>query len=482
MLRSLNNRFNLNNFVFPLLCAIFVSCGLIDLRPVVVSVEPDKSDSLLPDAHSPVILKFNTEMDKSEAEGMMQISSDLGSVRGDLLWKGDDLYFVPVAGWTAGIRYTLSLLGTIRSVDGRELRIERFVSFYAINKNAPPFLDWHIPADGESTGTGDTVLQFHFTCPMDRLSVESAFTAEGISNKNFEWSGDDLVKVNLLTAQNPWTTYRWNLKDSAKSADGVPIAKAYSGRFITDMDQTLPGVTKVYPVLFSAGSWFPTGAAIETGLGPGQGIAVDFNKAMGENVLRSVRLEPSLTGRTEFLSEKCVVWIFTRDPEPETIYTLTVSSDAKDCEGFKIGSDYKVYFTPDIPFLKINTFSAGVNPDIENFIADNTSLKVRVADGMGELRFSIGFSLPFSAEEKQNTLQRISLSYFFPKSLAPVALQEARWISHDRLFMQWEGLSAGSDDTPHFYKLTIPGGRGGIKSDTGIYMKEDVTIYLEAIR
>jgi len=465
-----------------LLCAIITSCGFVDLRPVGISVEPERTDSILPDAHSPVILKFNTEMEKSEAEGIMQIASDLGTVRGDRFWRDNDLYFVPAAGWTAGIRYTLSLLGTIRSVDGREIKLERFVSFFAINKNEPPFLEWHSPADGESTGTGDVVLEFHFTRPMDRLSVESAVNIEGITNKTFEWADDSSVKVIPVSTLNPWTTYRWNLRDSAKSADGVPAAKAYSGRFITDIDQTLPRVTKVYPVLYADGSWYPTGADIETGLGSGQGIAVEFNKPMGENVLRSVRLDPSLTGRTEFLSEKSVVWIFTRDPEPETIYTLTVSSDARDSEGLKIGSDYKVYFTPDVPFLNVRSFLTSENTDMEIFNMANNSLKVKVDPGTGEFIFSIQFSLPFNEKEKQNTLPRITLGPFFPRTLAPVALQYAEWISNDRLLMRWEGLSAGSNDAPHFYKLTIPGGRGGIKSATGIYMKEDITIYLEAVR
>ena len=465
-----------------LLCAIFVSCGFIDFRPIDLKIEPAITDSLLPDAHSPVILKFNTEMEKSEAEGIIQISSDLGTVRGDRYWKGNDLYFVPVAGWTAGIRYTLSLLGTIRSIDGREIKLEHFISFFAINKNEPPFLKWHNPADGKSTGTGNVVLEFHFTRPMNRLTVESAITIEGIANKFFEWADDKSVKVIPVSSLNPWTTYRWNLRDSAKGADGVPVARAYSGRFITDIDKALPGVTNVYPVLYADGSWYPTGADIETGLGTGQGIAVEFSKPMGENVLRSVRLEPSLTGRTEYLSEKSVVWIFSRDPEPETIYTLTVSSDARDSEGLKIGSDYKVYFTPDIPFLNVSSFLPVGGQAMENFNAENNLLKVKIDSGTGEFFFSILFSLMFSAEEKQNTLPRITLSPFFPRTLAPVALQDADWISNDRLYMRWEGLSAGSSDVPNYYRLTIPGGRGGIKSGMGIYMKEDLIIYLEAVR
>jgi hypothetical protein len=47
--------------------------------------------------------------------------------------------------------------------------------------------------------------------------------------------------------------------------------------------------------------------------------------------------------------------------------------------------------------------------------------------------------------------------------------------------MWWEGLTPGSEE-PHFYKLTIPGGKGGITMTDGTYMKEDFIVYLEAVK
>jgi hypothetical protein len=247
------------------------------------------------------------------------------------------------------------------------------------------------------------------------------------------------------------------------------------------MDQTLPRVVGVFPVLNSDGNWFPTGADIETRLAPGQGIAVEFNKLMGDNVLRSVRFEPSLTGRTELLSEKSIVYIFTKDPEPETTYTMIVSADTKDSEGLKTGVDYKINFTPDIPFLNVLSFFKNSVFEI-NDTSLNTALPVSVKQATGELFFSIGFSLPFSMEEKQNTALKITLVPFFPRTLAPVALKYVNWPSDDSLSMCWESLKAGDDETPHYYKLTIPGGRSGINNGRGMYMKEDIVIYLEAIQ
>ncbi|MDR0444019.1 MAG: Ig-like domain-containing protein [Treponema sp.] len=470
-----------------LLCAISLSltelsCGLFDFRPIGMIIYPDTADSILPYPNSPVKLSFDTEMEKSGTESILQISSDAGVISGDRFWKDNDLYFVPIAGWTAGIRYTMSLLGTVRSVDGRELRIEHFVSFYAMNKNAPPLLTGHYPANGASAGTENVILEFYFSCPMEKISVETGLTVDGFGNKSFEWLADDkTLKLIPDKALSPWTAYRWNLKESAKSRDGVPLPKVFSGQFTTDKDQILPKVNKVFPVLFSDGQWFPTGANIETGLGPGQGIAVEFHKAMGENVLRSLRFEPSLSGRTEILTEKSIVYIFTKDPEPEIMYTLFVSGDTKDSEGLKIGSDYRINFIPDIPHLNILSLRFDNGTIVENFSAANPVI-IPIDPATGELSFSIYFSQPFGDEEKKNSALLVLLAAFFPRTLPPVALQSVHWISNDRLFMTWGGLTAENNDEAHFYKLTIPGGKNGISSGAGIYMKEDATLFLRVIK
>jgi hypothetical protein len=452
----------------------------VDLRPVGLLIEPDKTDSLLEDAFTPVMLKFDTEMEKNDAEGVLQVNSDSGTVNGDRYWVKNDLYFVPVAGWTAGVRYTLSLSGTIRTVDGRELRLERHVSFYAINRNEMPVLERISPKDGASIGTGDFVMEFNFSLPMDRLSVETSLTIDGTGNKIFEWQDDKSLKIYFDKALNPWSQYKWNIKDNAKSIDGVPLARSYSGYFFTDVDKTLPKVEKIYPVLSTDGLWYPTGMELESGLEAGHGIAVEFNKVMGENALRSVRFEPSLSGRIELLSENSIVYIFSRNPEPETNYTLIVSGDTRDSEGLKIGADYRVNFIPNIPFL--NVLSVGIN-DESYFIDDISShnvLQIDIDSVKSEFYFTIRFSLPFNDEDKHNSVYRISLSPFFPGSLPPVALNYVYWVSDDRLSMCWEGLKNGSSEMPNYYKLTIPGGKGGINIDGVMYMKKDITVYLEA--
>ena len=318
---------------------------------------------------------------------------------------------------------------------------------------------------------------------MDRLTVESALTLEGIVNKFYEWSDNNKkLKIKTDKALSPWNFYQWNLKDSAKSIDGVPLVKSYSGLFITDKDHTLPKVTEVYPVLFSEGSWYPTGSDIETGLDSGQGIAVSFNKPMDESTLRSLRFDPSLAGKAEFLSEKSIVFIFTKDPEPETTYTLIISGDAKDNEGLKTGSDFRINFSVNIPFLNLLSFNINNEIDLEIFSESDNVIPITVSPVKGELSVSIRFSLPFKTDEKQEAPQKILLTTFFPRTLSPVALQYVKWISDDRLSMKWEGLTGGDNEISHYYKFTIPGGKGGISLEKGIFLKEDIVFYLEAFK
>jgi hypothetical protein len=482
MLRLLNKLFAI--ILFAVISFSFVSCGFADLRHIEVHIEPEEMDSVLPDQYSPVIIKFNTGMIHNEAEEIVQVFSDLGTIKGDKFWRENELYFLPVSGWTPGIRYTLSLAGTIHSYDGRETRLERYVSFYAVNKNIPPLLEWHSPLNGASAGINNITFEFHFSQSMDRLSAETAIVLEGIGNKNFNWSSDDkMLTVTTDKALTPWLLYRWNIKDTAKSKDGVHLPKTYTGYFTTDLDQVLPYVADIYPVINFNGSWYPTGARIETGLEYGDGIAVSFNKPMGENALKSIRFEPSLTGRTEFLSENSIVYIFTKSPEPETVYSMTILSDTKDSEDLKIGTDYKINFTPNIPYLSVLSFIVvESNTYINDFSIPNKALPVNIDPAEKELSFSIRFSLPFGTEEKQNILQKITLTPFFPKTLSPVALKDIKWISNDRLYMRWEGITVTENANPSFYKILIPGGKNGISSETGIFMKEDMVIYLEAVK
>lgn len=481
-----------------------VSCGFIDLRLIGFSIEPDTPDAVLSSEYGTVNITFNTEMDRQATEGIIKVTSDSGSVDGDVSWAGNTLIFRPVAPWTAGIRYALNASGMVRAADSRELRIEKVVFFYALNKSPVPQLESFAPSDGASVESviGDTgnlsghspVLELRFSCPMDRFSTETAFSIEGMSNKIFDWSDDDTrLRISPEKNLSPWKSYRWTLADSAKSREGVPLAKSLSARFITDADRLLPRVNGVYPAIFTDDMyWQASGETLENGFGASQGIIIEFNKPMADNASNLIRFDPSLAGRAERISETAFVYIPNRDPQPETSYAIIISADAQDSGGMKMGEEFREHFTADIPYLRIISFNVdGTDAAIDLTNADTAksggdlyngeALAVQAdVPGGGALRFTIGFSLPFELEAKQNIPRSISLAPFFPGTLPPIALRFVTWISDRHLRMEWEGLQPGTADELHFYRLAIPGGRGGIDTGNGMYMREDQYIMLEA--
>jgi hypothetical protein len=419
-----------------------------------------------------------------------------GTVEGDLSWKGNTVFFRPVSGWQPGTRYTLTLSGTLYSLDGRELRLDTQVPFYAISRSPAPLLESCYPPEGASVGTapGDhNRMEFFFSLPMDRMSTERALVLEGMGKKKYEWQDDD--RRLLILPENPlspWKIYRWSIGTEAKSRQGVPLAKALSGRFSTDLDNVFPEVTRVYPLINADGRWVFMGGSIENDLGPGQGIGVDFNKPMGENVLGALRFEPSLPGRTERLSPSSIVFIPDRDPVPETFYTLTVSGDTRDEGGLSIGADYSLGFTADILFLRVLSVTVentGGGTETEDGPAADGGADPEAGGGVLRapvngangfvLRLAIRFSLPFDIAARRDAAFRIVLETFFPKNLKPVSLRYVNWPSDDLIHMEWEGLSPGMPDEAHYYRLFIPGGRGGVGSD-GMYLEEDRFFFLEA--
>ncbi|MDR1618989.1 MAG: Ig-like domain-containing protein [Treponema sp.] len=478
------------------LCPLFVlglsafSCGFVDLRPVGVNIFPEKMDTILEDEYSPLSIGFDTGMEKAGAEQMIQVMYGGGTVEGDLSWQGNKLLFRPVSGWLPGTRYTLTLSGTLYSLDGRELRLDTQIPFYAVSRSPAPLLESFYPPEGASVGTapGDhNRLELFFSLPMDRMSTEGALVIEGMGKKKYEWQ-DDGRRLLILPENplSPWKIYRWNIGTGARSRQGVPLARALSARFSTDLDRLFPAVLGVYPLINSGGRWFPTGGTIEKDLGPGQGIGVDFNKPMGEGVLRAVRLEPSLPGRTERLSPSSIVFIPDRDPVPETFYTLTVSGDTRDEGGLSLDADYRIGFVADIPFLRIlsitmeNTDPPGAGGAAGPGTGDGIlRAPVNEANG-GVLRFTIRFSLPFEAAAKLDAGFRISLETFFPKNLDPVSLRYVSWLSDDLIRMEWEGLCPGISGEAHYYRLSVPGGKGGIGTGR-MYLEEDRIFFLEAV-
>jgi hypothetical protein len=485
--------------VLPWLSLILLGCGFADLRPIGIQTIPEGPGEILPDPFSPVVLIFDTEVEKGEAEALLRIGSDSGTVEGDLFWEGNRLSFVPLGAWKPGIRYVLRLSGTLDALDGRTATVTKSIPVCAPAAASRPVLVSFSPAEGASTEVsppGETLLELDFSLPMDRKSTEEELVFDIPGEKIFTWSGEDTkLRVSSGEALAAWTLYRWSLSEKVLGRDGAPLAKTAEGRFITDLDRVFPELVRIMPLARREGDlpdegiwgeWVPLAPNLERGLGSAQALGLEFSKSMnGESLLRSISFEPSLSGRTEQLSSRSFVFVPERDPDPETSYTLKVSGRVLDAGGLSLGEDYSLVFSSDIPYLKLLSLAVDrAESELTEVVHRGCYfLPIDLSKG-GAARFILRFSLPFETEALREGALAIELEPHFPPSLPAVFLRFAGRVKKDRIRMVWEGLEGGSAAEPHYYRLRIPGGRNGLHTGEGSYggsyLREDLIIYFKA--
>ena len=469
-----------------------LSCSFANLNLIGISTVPDGPWTLLADEESPVIIHFDTEMDRRSVEKAIQVYSPNETISGDYRWENTSLFFEPSAPWKPGIRYGLRLAGTVIALDGRELVLSSDIPFYAVSHSFLPYLESFSPLDQSSVGVSEAkILELVFSHPMDSQSTENALRLDIPGKKIFEWTNDKTLTISSDKPLNPWTVYRWSISEKAKSAEGAPLAKEFSGRFISDLDREFISVLRLIPLMKGEaetsvlshalwGTWIPAAINLERGPGPKQGIGVEFNKPIeSDSLRRAFSFTPSLPGRVEILSPVSAVFIPTRDPEPETLYSMRISGSVRDSEGLKMGEDFAASFRADIPFLSIDSVSFGFG---EKKTISGDLLKLKLAPNE-IIHAIIHFSLPFdslSHNARQDAAFRISLRPFFPETLTSLNLRSAKWISSDSIMMEWEGAEAGKEDGKHYYKLVVPGTSNGVHNGLGSYLKEDFILYLEA--
>jgi hypothetical protein len=461
-------------------------CNFINLRPIGFSSYPEAENTILPEAQSVLVVRFDTGMDKGETQKALSVSFSGGTVSGDLTWQGDDLFFTPLEPWLPGVRYTLNLAGTIYALDGRESRVVHHVPFYVLTREAAPYGLSFSPPDGASVGVdppGGAFIRIVFSQPMDRQSTADGFSLDGVNKREFRWSGDDTVmEVHPLDKLNPWTQYHWTLRVKARGRNGVPLGKEISGAFTTDADRLLPAVIEVYPLVKgNAGSglwWIRTGSSMEDGLDSGQAVGVEFNKPMDESVLRNIRFEPSLAGRAEMWTPSVMVFIPDQDPEPQRIYTMYISGGSTDTGGLKMEKDFAFSFSSGVPYLTVLSLDAGQGPQGAE---ENGIYPARTILPEGIVTVTVRFSHALTLQAQADAVLALSMEPYFPRTLRPISLRSARWWSEDTLIIQWEGIEAGSGTEEHYYRLRLPGGRGAIGDGKGSYLKEDLFFFLRGV-
>ena len=460
------------------------SCGLVDLRPVTVTVEPHEANAVLESRDACLTVSFSEEPLRLEAERAFSVESPSGAVEGDFSWNGSSFAWKPVKRWDPGLRYRMTVQGSIGTAGGREARPSINLPFYAVRLSGLPFLDGYWPLDGESTGVrgdGAAVLELRFSEPMDKRSVLDSFSLSPRAGFDMVW--DDAATTATIVPDDqlaPCCIYRWTLVAGARAIDGAPLAREERAAFVTDIDMTAPWVARTYPAVLIHGAWVEAASDLG-GLDAGHSIAVQFSEAVDEqSATQGVRLESGQSGRVSMVSPSLVVYTPDRDWEPGKTHTLIVSTGVKDLSGIGAAREYLERFTPIITFMRV-VGAAAASGETSDDLGGQAMLPVSVGVAPeGLLALTLNFSAGFDAAAKVAASGCIALSSFFPGSLPAPSIRSITWFSDDTVTLEWEGLRRSNLTSDNYYRLVVTGGAGGLTSGTGLHLETDASIFLVA--
>jgi len=336
-----------------LLLGLASSCGLVDLRPVGLSIVPAQAGAVLATTRTALTVSFDAVPDRLAVERSFQVSDPKQAVAGDFLWSDRALSWSPVVPWSPGVRYRLAIHGSIPMTDGREARLAVDVPFYAVRRAGLPTLVSVWPESGASIDvppSGQPFLRLDFSGPMDTLSVDKALVLQPACEAARVWNDDHTgLSLCATVGLSPRVGYRWSLGTGATDVDGAPLAEAASGTFRTDDAGAPPEVERVYAVGRTADTWVEVADTIAS-LDSGQSLAIRFSKDMDAASLRSgIRLEPSQSGTVDCAGPRVAIFTPSHGWQPELALTLVVSTGLVDQTGLHPVQEYRTSFMPATP-------------------------------------------------------------------------------------------------------------------------------------
>lgn len=233
--------------------------GLKSARTDEVATAPIAPDTTAPTitstvpANGAMLVALDSNLEVNFSEGM-----DVGTVTvtinpsldlGDPTWNPGNtkVSFDPDANLTSETTYTLTVEG--KDPSGNALTGSKTFSFTTVG--SPPSVLSTAPANGNTNIPVNTDISFSFSEPMNKASVEGAFSSSPAISCAWSWTPDSkLATCNPPTNLSFNTNYSVTLGTGAKDLADNPLAAPYNFSFRTASapDTTKPTVTGSNPV------------------------------------------------------------------------------------------------------------------------------------------------------------------------------------------------------------------------------------------
>ena len=259
------------------------------------------------------------------------------AIEGKGTWVSTSIYrFQPTGEWAGGTQYTVTVVNGLQDITGGLLAQDVTTSF----TTAKPRVVQFSPELYEQVLGVTPTITITFNMPMDRASTEGAITLDPAAPVRFSWQEDSRA-VGLTPSENLplGTTFKINVATTALSANGaMSLEKEASGSF---QSYPYPRVESTYPNSENPLDSYSMGYI--------EGVSVWFVSPMNFETLKNgltidpapAEIELIKQGENGILAKFKFNYL--------TTYTVTISADAADIFGNKLGEPYTWSFDTPAP-------------------------------------------------------------------------------------------------------------------------------------
>lgn len=458
-------------------------------------------------------IKFSGEVNRSDAEELFVLQNTDEQITGRFRWSSDKKFvFIPSKELDKNGRYTITVPREIRDKDGNTMGSDFLSDFYvgddfvnpSVVSSTPPY-----SAGATLDVAIDQDIIINFSKSMNREKTQDAFSISPEASGYFAWGeaapglADSRLEYRLTRNMEYGKLYKLKITGDAEDTAGNRLGTDYVVNFVTGDDTTPPEILEIIYVDGDAATSDQLDpSTVKHGVSKNGPITIRFNNIIDttamdrQSVEKSITITPSVTGYFDWHSDFEVDFRPAESFGPETLYQLAVETSCKDINGLHLASRYAVEFMTDADdslLVKVGQVSgcndnsayaplgAAWPADIEMGDAANDSYYIRI-----QFMSSIADSTP-AVMQKYSIFDKVIIETLQSANDGTTALHSSAfigdisWIDDSTVVIQVSGMTNDAADIPALYRLTVTGGKTGIKDTNGNYMTEDYVVEFKEV-
>lgn len=257
---------------------------------------------------------------------------------------------------------------------------------------AAPILTSSTPISNAINVPITSKISLHFSKPMNKTSLETAFSSIPAIACAWVWTDSDQTATCTPTANLTFgTKYDLSVSSSAKSAAGVALVNPFVTNFTTVQDTVKPALVSFTPLDTATNVLYNSA------------IVLNFSKAMNQtSVQNAFQSQPSIACNWTWTTPSSASCQPSARLDQFSAYKITIASDAIDLVGNSLQAAYGLSFTTGNAPPKI----ISVTPQNNSMnVAINTPIVITFNEQMDRVATDVVFKVFVGTTQKIGSIQ-----------------------------------------------------------------------------